>query len=202
MTKNCSKCGQEKPLEEFSRQSDRRSGYASWCRTCCRERYLANQEARQQKSRDYYYAHRKERKAYMRQRFAQVREQDNERRRQRYAANREAEAESTRRNVEGLRQAVLDHYGQSCACCGITRNLSIDHVNGGSKAHLREIGGRDNFGAADFWRWLVNNGFPEGFQTLCRSCNSSKRDGPACRIEHGSVRQVVAAGGSVACFRR
>jgi len=33
-------------------------------------------------------------------------------------------------------------------------------------------------------RWLVKNGFPEGFQTLCRPCNVSKKRGTRCRLKH------------------
>jgi len=36
------------------------------------------------------------------------------------------------------RDQVLDHYGRVCVCCGATRGLTIDHVNGDGKAH-REL---------------------------------------------------------------
>ena len=29
-----------------------------------------------------------------------------------------------------LRAAVLNHYGQKCACCGATGDLTIDHIPG------------------------------------------------------------------------
>ncbi len=37
------------------------------------------------------------------------------------------------------------------------------------------------------YRWLIRNGFPEGFQTLCMPCNSSKRDGDRCRLGHAEM---------------
>ena len=35
-----------------------------------------------------------------------------------------------------------------------------------------------------FYGWLIANGFPPGYQTLCRPCNASKADSPACRLDH------------------
>lgn len=100
--------------------------------------------------------------------------------------NRErlAETASTRAGV--LRTLVFNHYGRSCACCGRTKNLTVDHVNGDGKQHRAELS-RHNVSGVVLWRWLVRHGFPEGFQTLCRPCNTSKGTGPACRIKHRSA---------------
>jgi hypothetical protein len=72
-----------------------------------------------------------------------------------------------------LRAKVLGHYGGDpprCACCGETTNefLGMDHINGGGRQHLREIGTRN------LYRWLPKAGFPDGFQVLCHNCNLSK----------------------------
>jgi hypothetical protein len=83
---------------------------------------------------------------------------------------------------ELVRTAVFDHYGWSCACCGTTVNLSIDHLNGNGREHRIEIFGE--LAAGDMYGWLVRNGFPGDFQTLCRPCNSSKGKGALCRIDH------------------
>jgi hypothetical protein len=84
------------------------------------------------------------------------------------------------------RAAVFDHYGWACACCGATENLTIDHVNGGGRAHRLTLFGNAEQGGTHFWRWLADQGFPEGFQTLCMPCNSSKRDTARCRLEHAA----------------
>jgi hypothetical protein len=47
--------------------------------------------------------------------------------------------------------------------------LCIDHINGGGRAHRREIGGH-----ASFYLWLIKNNFPEGYQVLCWNHNSKK----------------------------
>jgi hypothetical protein len=85
-----------------------------------------------------------------------------------------------------VRDRVLDHYGRACACCGATEDLSIDHVNGGGRAHRIELFGYKRAGTG-FYRWLIVQGFPDGYQVLCVSCNSSKQGGLACRLSHGNV---------------
>lgn len=36
--KRCTKCGEQKPLAEFNRDSSRKSGYHPWCKPCARKR--------------------------------------------------------------------------------------------------------------------------------------------------------------------
>lgn len=89
-----------------------------------------------------------------------------------------------------LRAAVFGHYGTVCACCGGTDQLQIDHVNGDGKAHREELKG---LGTYRFYSWLIDNGFPAGYQTLCGPCNSSKGTGTACRIDHELHSAVLAS---------
>lgn len=84
-----------------------------------------------------------------------------------------------RNEYAATRGLVFGHYGWSCVCCGALDYPSIDHVWGNGKAH-REA----DPDSQHLYRWLVEHGLPAGFQTLCRSCNSSKGDGMWCRI-HG-----------------
>lgn len=87
-----------------------------------------------------------------------------------------AQRQNQRRRARGrsIRLAVFSHYGKSCACCGEKRDafLVIDHVEGAGNAHRREVG----TGWATY-KWLVDNGFPPGFQTLCHNCNAAKAKG-------------------------
>lgn len=69
---------------------------------------------------------------------------------------------------------VLVHYGgdpPKCVCCGETylEFLSIDHINGGGRKHLKQIG---CYGQG-FYAWLIKNNFPEGYRVLCINCNFS-----------------------------
>jgi hypothetical protein len=69
-----------------------------------------------------------------------------------------------------IREEVFSHYGNTCACCHERENvvLTIDHVNGGGCQHRRELGSKK------IYKWLIDNNFPEGYQTLCRNCNEGK----------------------------
>jgi 5-methylcytosine-specific restriction endonuclease McrA len=85
-----------------------------------------------------------------------------------------------------LKEQVFGHYGWTCACCGSDDRISIDHIAGNGKEHRMELfgAGGPKVSSVRMHVWLVKNNFPEGFQTLCMPCNTSKHDGPACRINH------------------
>jgi hypothetical protein len=38
-----------------------------------------------------------------------------------------------------IKTAVFRHYGEECACCGSSENLTIDHVRGNGKQHMARI---------------------------------------------------------------
>lgn len=76
-----------------------------------------------------------------------------------------------------LKQEVLTHYGNdncSCVLCGYPdiRALTIDHINGGGSAHRRKIK-RSGY---TFYYWLRQQGYPEGYRTLCMNCQFIQRD--------------------------
>jgi len=83
--------------------------------------------------------------------------------------------EANRSKEAKVRAQVLDHYGWECACCGDPQAefLQIDHVDGGGSQHRKEI--------PSTYRWLIRNGFPDGFNTLCANCNVGKHiNGGVC----------------------
>src|SRR6266550_4283288 len=61
--------------------------------------------------------------------------------RTRYAENPQRSIQREKDYQARVRQAVLDAYGNSCACCGETEQefLQLDHIHGGGRAHLREL---------------------------------------------------------------
>ena len=162
--KTCTKCGEAKPLDEFSRDQGR-------CRACRAEiaRRYRNEHPREAREpgRSYRARHPE------RQRAAEYRWK---------AAHPELAQQLAHRRRKASRNAVFAHYGLACACCGSTERLNIDHVNGDGKQRRQEHGR----GSA-FYRWLVSRGFPEGFQTLCFPCNRSKANGERCRLDHVAV---------------
>lgn len=75
-----------------------------------------------------------------------------------------------------LKLTVLEHYGNECAECGFNdyRALHIDHVNDNGAEERKSLGGQ-NFAGWQFYDWLIKQGLPEGYQTLCANHNSIKQ---------------------------
>jgi hypothetical protein len=48
--KRCSKCKVEKTTEHFSKSSQTKNGFKSWCKECIHEDYIKNQDIVKQKS--------------------------------------------------------------------------------------------------------------------------------------------------------
>lgn len=83
-----------------------------------------------------------------------------------------------------IRQEVIAQYGGKCACCGETEPvfLSIDHINGGGRKHIKSIGG-------NFYGWLRRNNYPRGFQVLCFNCNYGKyKNGGVCPHQSSKMK--------------
>ncbi len=79
-----------------------------------------------------------------------------------------------RKNVKIV---VLSYYSPNsvpeCCFCGCLElsKLGIDHICDGGNEHRKQL---NNHGGYAFYRWLQNNGYPDGYQTLCKSCNDVK----------------------------
>lgn len=93
-------------------------------------------------------------------------------------AHPEKEREARQRVIKKnqlLKQDVLTHYGGGkCACirCDFNdiRALSIDHIGGGGN----RVRARRFKGTGTFYRWLQQENYPEGYQTLCMNCQFIK----------------------------
>lgn len=94
------------------------------------------------------------------------------------------------RHVEKTRKRVFDHYGRICGCCGAEEDLSIDHINGDGAEHREQLTGDRRRGSYRFYLWLIRNGYPEGFQVLCRRCNHSKAKTGRCHLIHDGTEGV------------
>lgn len=153
-----------------------------------RQRYAANREAVKERSREYREANLEAARERQRQYNQEHPERQRARSERWKAANQDAVKASGRRYGASLRTAVFDHYGWACTCCGSTKRLSIDHVNGDGREHREQLFGSNRGGRTfGLYRWLIASGFPDGFQTLCKPCNGSKRDGERCRLNHQEV---------------
>ena len=96
---------------------------------------------------------------------------------------KDQQREYNRQRYANARSKIFDHYGWSCACCGSIERLTIDHVDGNGSEHRAAIGGLTGI---PFYLWLIRNGFPAGYQTLCDPCNRSKNRGQICELDHAS----------------
>ncbi len=87
-----------------------------------------------------------------------------------------------------LKKIVVAHYSSGtmvCACCGESNIefLSIDHINGGGNKHRKII--KKN--GSSFYRWLIKENFPLGYQVLCLNCNIAKSRFGHCPHENMKV---------------
>lgn len=98
----------------------------------------------------------------------------------------EEQKQQTRSKRRQQKLAVLKYYSKSevptCQSCGFkdVRALTIDHINNNGAEHRKMLGSR----ASDkMHRWLIAEGFPEGFQVLCSNCQLLKRYGDKDYLE-------------------
>lgn len=120
-------------------------------------------EAIRARSRAYYWAHHEERLRYARE------------------ENPAHKNDRLRKSRAKLRDAIYEHYGNVCACCGETNPLflSIDHVNGGGRGHRKSLGPKAGTHAMLYD--IKKRGFPPDFQLLCFNCNCGRaRNGGIC----------------------
>ena len=157
-TRRCALCRLVKPVAEFHRQKrtygDGIYGYVSYCKPCRAIQRRKYYDAEKQAAR---YVANKEKIAI----YAKAH----------YVLTREQRATKARAKLIEMRNETITAYGGGCACCGETEYtfLTVDHINGGGKAHRQEVGRS----TAALHRWLRNNGYPkEDFRILCFNCNS------------------------------
>lgn len=172
--KTCSKCGIERPLDDFYRQANCAGGFRPDCKDCVRLRAKQNRQnnidsARARDNARYRDdpVRRESAKRRARERYAANREAEIVKRREHYQANREKYAAYARKRKAALRgvehspytrREIYDRDGGRCRMC--QRELSfapnsfdIDHIVPIS------LGGPDT---------------PANLQLSCRRCNRKK----------------------------
>jgi len=74
---------------------------------------------------------------------------------------------------------VVHHYGNQCSCCGEEQILflQLDHIDGDGNKHRKRI---NKYGST-FFKWIIDNNFPNNFKLLCANCNTGRyRNGGIC----------------------
>lgn len=132
-------------------------------------------------TREYNFQYRQRHKASIKEkakgRYSRLTSQQKEEGRKRTAKYRQRHKEridarhKEKRKKERL--TVFSHYGLACSCCGESTYefLCIDHMNGGGNKHRKTLKGQ---GSNSLYKWLIQERFPSGFQTLCHNCNMAK----------------------------
>lgn len=186
MMRTCSRCGDPKDLETaFEKHPTALDGYRRVCRDCRnlrrREHHpigspfkiRKNQKARDLRVMDTAWRltdnARRRAKHELNPETARVR--DRLRWPQRQPSELPKKRERGRYYAWQCRMTVFMHYGMKCFCCGEENIyfLQIDHMNGGGTKH-RQILGLHGY---RFYEWLIKNGFPSGYRTLCANCNGA-----------------------------
>jgi hypothetical protein len=200
--KTCSKCGIEKPEEDFYKAATTLDGRHPWCKSChkawSREWAKKNPEKRRESSRRSHAKNREKRNAaykeYAKQHPAIVRAAQKrwDERNPEYRARKVAEYRARDRDA-----AFMAYGGFRCACCGEMQPmfLTIDHVNNDGAMHRKIVGGK---GGSSFFQWLRRNKYPPGFQVLCRNCNWGKHvNGGVCPHQRSEGSSTIPSGSTL-----
>jgi 5-methylcytosine-specific restriction endonuclease McrA len=108
--KRCSKCGEHKPLEAFSKHACQADGLDSQCKVCQHEYYIANRDRIAERAREYRAANRERRAEYNRAYNAANAEHIIERTRAYRVANAERIREYQEANAERIAERKRKYY--------------------------------------------------------------------------------------------
>lgn len=149
--------------------------------------YQAHKEHKREQQRRHYWEHREEKLAQV-HKYREKNREKLSRKFQKYRQEHlplyceyskqyyERNREYILGNIQQRRLRVLKFYGNgqlACVKCGFSdaRALSIDHIHNDGAEHRKELGIK---GGSLFYKWLIKNDFPTGYQTLCLNCQKIK----------------------------
>ena len=113
---------------------------------------------------------------------------EKERQRKLIAYKNQTEEQKKRQRQNGikrmfeLKMKVLNHYSNGNVHCTNpdcevpggakdVRALQIDHIHGGGNKHRIKLRAQGLL----FYKWLIDQGYPPGYQVYCACCNTIKR---------------------------
>lgn len=161
--RKCRTCSKEKPIDQFECISPVKGWHRRQCNACILERNRGHVSISKQRIQEYHRDYYRKNKDKLDKRSKDW-----------------IEANPDRRRTTGLyhyynlqNQAIMAYGGYRCAWCGIDEPLvlAIDHVNNDGNEHRKVIGAK---GGVALYKWLRDQGYPEGFQVLCMNCNHAK----------------------------
>jgi 5-methylcytosine-specific restriction endonuclease McrA len=110
MDRTCTKCGETKPITEYTRHKSSPDGIRTYCKACAaasrRDWYERNAESEREASRQYKREHPDEIREYKRDYHRRNRERVNEHRREQYRENHDERRAAWREYAEANRDAI------------------------------------------------------------------------------------------------
>ena len=162
-TKICITCKQEKPIDQFNKCARKTDGYNYECKKCASARERIRYYSKIEK-------HRKHNREYMQQKYANMPNTEKTIFLEKLSVKRQ-------RDKIDLKIDVFNAYGARCECCGEDHFefLTIDHIQGGGRAHRKKIGNGKNCSSQQFYTWLKKEDYPkDDFRILCWNCNCAR----------------------------
>lgn len=155
--RTCTKCGETKPVGEFSKKHYPWNEDGKVLQGQCKE--CRNAYFREYRSRD-----REKYRVLSLDRYHRKVAEDPS-----YRGLLSSRKKS--RDDRNKHDAFMAYGGYVCSCCGETEVmfLSIDHVNNDGYS-MRKTHGH----SGRFYSWLKRNEYPSGFQILCMNCQTGK----------------------------
>lgn len=162
--KICSKCGIEKPHEDFPKHKYNKDGLYASCKSCTNAR---QKQIREAKKNGTYVLGRKPRLTPEERELRKLEQREYMKRYRKENADKIREYK--KQVAEDAKLEGISHYGGKCACCGETEVgfLTIEHIHGRDSSIKRFTGKKE-------WLRLKRLGFPEGYTILCYNCNCAK----------------------------
>lgn len=163
----CKTCNQEKGLQSYRKMPGGRLYFRKMCTQCWSEERRPYQEKYRKDNAEELAAYHQAK----------------------HAGKRGFRNTAAKRYYNKLKDECLAGYGAFCACCGENERgfLTFDHKNDDGAAHRRKIGA-----GHIFYRWIIDNGFPDSIQVLCLNCNAGKfNNGGVCPHEFQRLKYVA-----------
>ncbi len=173
-TKICSKCKLDKPLEAFSKDDSKNSGYYSSCRECVSS-YVSNKVKKIALNNNKEFYQQQEGKLKYCSRCKLTKDiklfSKNKCSKDGYVTFcKDCLAVYYSEKFQDLRNKVYNHYGKKCKFCGIDDIdvLAIDHVLNDGATERKFIT------LEQMYKKILKENFPNNYQVLCYNCNIKK----------------------------